>query len=357
MQLSATKIEVTAMSRSSKCGWLGSSVMGPPTILFSLAVLAEIVFWAGGIESQMSEVWLVLVAVPLLLHFAAPTAKPSPPKKIVEDEVDDSTGKLKNDHNKKTSSSRKSIPGGKNGGKPAPREFGPLDAERAAFKVELEKCVQAGDSQNAGAIFQKLIDNGAANAVCFNMMINLCAKQKQTKDAQMWMRKMLDSDVKPDAASFNSTIDACARAGDTSKAEFWLQKMTEAEVLPNTITCNTLINACAKFGDVERAERWMKKFIEQGVVLDVISYSAMINACTKRGDVAGAENWLAMMNQNGVDGNVVTYSTLISAYARVGNKTGAERFGSHAWSWDSPRQHLLQCCDRHMRQGSRCRWS
>jgi len=207
--------------------------MGPPMILFSLAVLAELAFWLGGIDSQLSEVWLVLVAVPLLMHFASPKAKATP-KKIVDD-ADEATGKAQTENTKKTAGIKKSLPSGKNGMKPVVREVSPFDAERAVFKAELDKCVQAGDGAGAVAAFQKVVDSGAANAVCFNMMINMCAKQNRTKDAQMWMRQMLETGVKPDAASFNSTIDACARAGDTSKAEFWLQKMTDAEVLPNTI--------------------------------------------------------------------------------------------------------------------------
>jgi len=218
MQLKATSSEMTMMPRSSKCGWMGSSLMGPPTILFSLAVLAELVFWMAGIESQLSEVWLVLVAVPLLLHFTSPKAKPTQPKKIVEDDADDVGGKGRPEKANKVPGSRKGLPKAALGVKSAAKEASPIDEARAALKAELDKCVQAGDIQAAAAVLQQLVDSGAANAVCFNMIISLCAKQNQPKDAQTWMRQMLESSIKPDAASFNATIDACARAGDTSKA-------------------------------------------------------------------------------------------------------------------------------------------
>jgi len=104
-------------------------------ILFSLAVLAELAFWLGGIDSQLSEVWLVLVAVPLLMHFASPKAKATP-KKIVDD-ADEATGKAQTENTKKTAGIKKSLPSGKNGMKPVVREVSPFDAERAVFKQSL----------------------------------------------------------------------------------------------------------------------------------------------------------------------------------------------------------------------------
>merc|ERR1719162_541205 len=237
-------------------------------ILLALAVIAELAFWMCGIESQFSEVWLVLVAVPVGLHFSAPKPlKTSPKCKVFEEEA--------NDTKKKTGppSFSSSVAADKRraakkvatekAGSAGPTVAGPFDLERTALKADFDMFVKSGDTSGAEGALKKLSGVGAASAVCYNMMISLCSKQHQTKEAQEWMRRMLESGVKPDVASFNSTIDACARAGDTARAEYWLQRMTAIEVLPNTITCNTVINAWARVGDMEGAERWMGKFIHR----------------------------------------------------------------------------------------------
>merc|ERR1719428_2648622 len=195
-------------------------------------------------------------------------------------------------------------------------------AERAEEKTQIEACVKAGDLPGAEARLARLAEKGNADAICYNMLISLCAKLGEPKKADQWMRRMLQAGVRPDVASFNSNIDACARSGDIEGAEQWLTKMSTAGLGANTVSYNTVINACAKAGNIPRAQWWMQQLCEAGTP-DVVSYTSLINAFAQKGDAYGAEKWLIHMVQSGIEANVVSFSTVITACARVGDKAAA----------------------------------
>ena len=53
---------------------MASPINGPlttPTVAFlALAAVAELLLWLGGVESQFTEIWLVVLAVPLVLSLS-----------------------------------------------------------------------------------------------------------------------------------------------------------------------------------------------------------------------------------------------------------------------------------------------
>ena len=65
------------------------SPLGTPIVAFlSLAAAAELLLWLGGVESQFTEIWLVVLAVPLVLSLSKSqgrAAKAAPAGKSVED--------------------------------------------------------------------------------------------------------------------------------------------------------------------------------------------------------------------------------------------------------------------------------
>merc|ERR1719359_1447232 len=190
-------------------------------------------------------------------------------------------------------------------------------AERSDEKTQIEACVKAGDLAGAEARLTRLAEKGNADAICYNMLISLCAKLGEPKKADEWMRHMLQAGVRPDVASFNSNIDACARSGNIEGAEQWLMKMSAAGLGANTVSYNAVINACAKAGNIPRAQWWMQQLCDAGTP-DVVSYTSMINAFAQKGDAHGAEKWLIRMVKSGIEANVVSFSTVITACARVG---------------------------------------
>merc|ERR1719160_817164 len=121
-------------------------------------------------------------------------------------------------------------------------------AERADGKARIEVFIKAKDLGGAEACLAMLAEKGSVDSVCYNMVISLCGKLGQAKQAHQWMQRMLDGGIRPDIASFNSTIDAFARAGDIAGAERWLKRMETAGLGANMISYNAVINACARAG-------------------------------------------------------------------------------------------------------------
>merc|ERR1719460_1667334 len=116
---------------------------------------------------------------------------------------------------------RRSAPAPKRAASPHERAEASHGAEKAELRAQLETCVKANDDEGCKAVLEKLSKIGGNDAVCYNMLISNCAKQGQAAEAEAWMKRLLESGVKPDTASFNATIDAWARAGDASRAEQW----------------------------------------------------------------------------------------------------------------------------------------
>merc|ERR1719265_954598 len=137
-------------------------------------------------------------------------------------------------------------------------------AERADEKSRMEACVKSKDLKGAEACLGTLVQKGYEDTVCYNMVISLCAKLGQMKQADKWMQRMLDAGVRPDVASFNSTIDAFARDGDVAGAERWLKRMENFGIGGNTITYNAVINACARAHDIPQAQWWLSQLCKTG---------------------------------------------------------------------------------------------
>ena len=65
--------------------------LSTPTVAFlALAVVAELLLWLGGVESQFTEIWLVVLAVPLVLSLSksqsGKVSKAAPVGKCVDEE-------------------------------------------------------------------------------------------------------------------------------------------------------------------------------------------------------------------------------------------------------------------------------
>jgi pentatricopeptide repeat protein len=190
----------------------------------------------------------------------------------------------------------------------------------------LAHAFQNHDYHSAEHWMTELEKEGEADAVKYNMIMNLCIKKKDRYGASKWMKRMQEQGVQADIASYNSIIHASAQAGDVKGAEKWLETMRAAGMKPNKITLNAVISACAQAGDQQRAQYWMGQFGTEGLSADVVSFGAMINACAKQGDAKGAVEWLEQMLNFGVEANNVTYGAVITACARAGDRRGAEHW-------------------------------
>merc|ERR1719217_1432780 len=114
---------------------LRSALSGPPAILLCFAAIAEAVFWYCGMQNQFSEVWLVLVAVPLVLHFSVPK-KASQPSKVAKRVDDDESPRKRDAQDVQSGAARapRKLPSERTAPNAA-SPTGPLSGERAAMRA------------------------------------------------------------------------------------------------------------------------------------------------------------------------------------------------------------------------------
>lgn len=75
---------------------------------------------------------------------------------------------------------------------------------------------------------------------------------------------MMECGIEADSICYNSVIDACAKAKDVQGAEKWAQMMLDTKVLPTTVTYYSVINACAKCLDGSRTMKWRARCWSRG---------------------------------------------------------------------------------------------
>merc|ERR1719160_1420660 len=226
-----------------------------PALILLVGLLAiEALLGIAGLAVPYVEVWVVLVVVPLGYVLMQQPKKQSPnafSKKVTD--FDDAHSVSCKSASKQKTHGRS--PGQDACGRSQPRGEKPVSlvdavkaAQRTDEKARIEACAKAKDLKGAEAGLMRLVENSNEDAVCYNMVISLCGKLGEVKQAHRWMQHMLDAGVRPDVASFNSTIDACARCGDIAGAEHWLKRMEAAGLGANMISYNAVINACARAG-------------------------------------------------------------------------------------------------------------
>lgn len=280
----------------------GQKVFGPVITLLAALLAVEAMLSLTGFQVQYVELWLVLAVIPLgLVLMRQPKKQPSVlgTKKLAPFD-EDQKKEIASTESPSTQHSRcrtqRSHPRSE---KPLVFSDAAKAAERTDEKARIEACIKAKDLEGAEACLGRLAEKNNVDAVCYNMVISLCGKLGQIKQAHAWMQRMLDAGVRPDVASFNTAIDAFARVGDITGAEHWLKRMETAGMCANTITYNAVINACARASDVPRAQWWMSRLCQNGTP-DVVSYTSVINACAKQGDLRGAELWLTKIDRKSV---------------------------------------------------------
>lgn len=145
------------------------------------------------------------------------------------------------------------------------------------------------------------------DAYCFTIIIDTCAKQKDAENAELYMRKMIEAGVTPNAVSYNCVMLACSNAKCPTKAEQWFQEAEQASVpmTPNqrAVAHNLLISAYTerlvedteKCGgsapDFDKAKFWFDKLCSVHAPT-IQSFSAFINTYAQLGRPDDAEDWL-----------------------------------------------------------------
>jgi pentatricopeptide repeat protein len=152
------------------------------------------------------------------------------------------------------------------------------------------------------------------DVILYNSVLDCWAKSSSTPEmaarAVMFLEKMKNDGIAPDAISYNTTINCLAQAGKVHDAELMLEDMEGVGVYPNSITYNTLLSAYLRQSSSTKSKKHEKK--------DQSSQSRKI--CT-----TNAENLFEKMrNDPRIEPDVVTYNTMLHFHSRIGDIEKAE---------------------------------
>merc|ERR1719343_1204493 len=128
-----------------------------------------------------------------------------------------------------------------------------------------------------------MLDSGVeADAVCFNMVlcayIKLCVSVEQ---AEALVREMEEHKVTPNAVTFNLLMNIYAREGKTSQCLRCLRQMHQDGLKADHVSFNTASKAFARSDDVLGAETLLKEMKLAGIRPDIVTYNTVIGTCAR----------------------------------------------------------------------------
>ena len=199
----------------------------------------------------------------------------------------------------------------------------------------LRRMVEAGDVESARALMDKLKDNGKANVIHFNVMLEACEGSGE-------MRRVIETEMpaaglKPDVFTFTTLVQKLMFEGDLAGARRVVEKeMPAAGVEPDNRTLKAIsksdyelskmrtssLRRMVEAGDVESARALMDKLKDNGKA-DVILFNVMLLACEGSAEMRRVIE--TEMPAAGLKPNVVTFNTLVYQLVFEGDLAGARR--------------------------------
>jgi|Transcript_108097 pentatricopeptide repeat protein len=196
-----------------------------------------------------------------------------------------------------------------------------------SYNLIIRAYTKCGDLRNAERWLKRMVERGVKpTEYSFNTLMNAYAKSDDVASVERWMNQMIESDVTASGVSFAIVIHASARRGDVETARSWLLKMISSGLQPDCVNYNSLIHACSVRKDADGAEYWFQQLVSHGLEPTVMTYTALVDACSKSLEVKKAEKWMNQLLKLGLEPNVVSFSAMIDACARVGDLEKAEHW-------------------------------
>ncbi|CAI8607623.1 unnamed protein product [Vicia faba] len=149
-----------------------------------------------------------------------------------------------------------------------------------------EKC---GDLVHAKVVFDSYNDR---NVVCWNVMISGFAVNGKCKEVIEYLRKMEESNIRPDAVTFTSVLSACAHRGLVSEALEVTSKMEACGIEINIWHYGCMVDLLGRAGRLKEAYELIKR-IPLKPNKNILG--AMIGACWIHSDMKMAEQTIKMI--------------------------------------------------------------
>ncbi|BBN07378.1 protein MpPPR_33 [Marchantia polymorpha subsp. ruderalis] len=122
----------------------------------------------------------------------------------------------------------------------------------------------------------------------------------------------------PDGALYRKMIKTASDAGNSKLANKWLQKMLQSGLVPILPTWNLVLAAFARDGRFAEVFSVYEQLKDHDRPADRITYCALLSACRNAGRVHEAREIVAQMKSRGMQPNRIVYSVLVDLYGKAG---------------------------------------
>ncbi|KAL3813444.1 hypothetical protein ACJIZ3_014712 [Penstemon smallii] len=170
--------------------------------------------------------------------------------------------------------------------------------------------MKCGDREGARRVFGEMEEK---TVVSWNTMISGYLRSGSAKEALMFFRRMLDSEVEIDSATILSVLPACGNLKDLEMGREVHLLLKEKAFGKRLAVQNALVDMYVKCGRMDESRGAFDGMVER----DVITWTTMIHGYVSNGDVRGALDLCKFMQFEGVRPNEVTLASLLAMCANI----------------------------------------
>ncbi|WMV43546.1 hypothetical protein MTR67_036931 [Solanum verrucosum] len=154
------------------------------------------------------------------------------------------------------------------------------------------------------------------SAKMFKVVLNLCREGKDATLGLWVLRKMKESNCRPDTIMYNVVIRLLCEKGDMDEAMGLMREMDLIDVHPDMITYVVMIKGLSEVGRLEEACGLTKAMRGHGCIPNTVTYSALLDGICRFGSLERALELLREMEKVGgqCKPNVVSYTTVVQNF-------------------------------------------
>ena len=212
--------------------------------------------------------------------------------------------------------------------------------DRVTYNTVLDCWAKSGSREapkKAFGILEQMRKDGVSpDTYSYNIIFNICARNRKMKLAQAILNQMKREGVSADATTYNTLISGWSRQkerGSTDRAESIFESMKrDPNVSPDIFTFNAMLLCYSQTGNGPAAESLLVKMItgESGVKPNRRSFNSAIAAWSRSRNQNGMERAEAIFNKmqelgGALSPNLVSVNTVIGAWAKSGHTNAAEK--------------------------------
>jgi len=191
------------------------------------------------------------------------------------------------------------------------------------YNAAIRACAEAG---NVDAAFKLLEDAEKhklePNIVTFGTIMTACERTGSVEGMKQAFQSMDERDITPNEIVYGAAISCLRKASLSGQIMFLLRKMIQSNLKPNIATFNTIL-----ISQTEGQHGTLETLLETYKLLNASNeakpnrqtYRILIKACCWNKRPRGAEAFIRCMRQNGFKPDVDLYTMTVTAYEKAGH--------------------------------------